>query len=215
MPVEPTLEVEAELFRAGATVIIGLDEVGRGALAGPVMVGACVVTPEYSSFPPGLRDSKLISEKKRELIYPLILEWAPTSVGESSAEEIDEFGITHALGLAAKRSLTQLHEAGIPIAQATILLDGSHDWLNPVLAQPLTVITRVKADQDCAVVSAASVVAKVTRDRLMSELHLLHPHYNWESNKGYGAAIHMDAISSRGTSDHHRKTWVKDTVQQA
>lgn len=215
MPVEPTLDFEAELFRAGATLIIGLDEVGRGALAGPVMVGACVVTAEYSSFPSGLRDSKLISEKKRELIYPLILEWAATSVGEASAKEIDEFGITHALGLAAKRALTHLHEEGVPIAHATILLDGSHNWLNPVLAQPLTVITKVKADQDCAVVSAASVVAKVTRDRLMSELHLHHPQYNWESNKGYGAKVHMDAIGSYGTTDHHRKTWVKDTASQA
>jgi ribonuclease HII len=215
MPVEPTLEVEAELFRAGATVIIGLDEVGRGALAGPVMVGACVVTAEYSSFPPGLRDSKLISEKKRELIYPMILEWATTSVGEASAEEIDEFGITRALGLAAKRALTQLHEKEVPIAQATILLDGSQDWLNPVLAQPLTVVTRVKADQDCAVVSAASVVAKVTRDRLMSQLHRDHPHFNWESNKGYGAKVHMDAIGSHGTTDQHRKTWVKDAASQA
>ena len=102
-----------------------------------------------------------------------------------------------------------LHDAGIDVGTATILLDGAHDWLNPALTSKLSVITRVKADQDCAVVAAASVVAKVERDALMIELHGQYPQYGWASNKGYGAAMHMDAIRGIGVTAYHRTTWVK------
>jgi ribonuclease HII len=130
-------------------------------------------------------------------------------VGEASAAEIDEHGITACLGLAARRALIQLHEAGIPVGEATVLLDGAHDWLNPALSSKLPVITRVKADQDCAVVSAASIVAKVTRDELMVSLDIQHPEYGWASNKGYGAAVHMEAIKTIGLTPYHRASWVK------
>ena len=209
MPAEPTLEVEHELFASGSTLIIGIDEVGRGAMAGPVMVGVCALVPGVTEFPAGLRDSKLVSEKKRVSLFPEVQHWAPTAVGESSAAEIDELGITACLGLAARRALILLHEAGVSVGEATVLLDGSHDWLNPALASKLPVITRVKADQDCAVVSAASIVAKVTRDELMIGLDAEHPEYGWASNKGYGAAVHMDAIKTIGLTPYHRASWVK------
>lgn len=209
MPIDPTLDFERELFATGIPVLIGIDEVGRGALAGPVMVGVCALSPEADGFPEGLRDSKLVSEKKRLALLPDVQQWAPTAVGEASAAEIDELGITACLGIAARRALIALHESGVLVGSATILLDGSHNWLNPALAQPLPVITRVKADQDCAVVSAASIVAKVTRDLLMAELDALHPEYGWASNKGYGAALHMEAIKTLGITPYHRASWVK------
>lgn len=209
MVTNPTLDYERELFDSGIPLIIGIDEVGRGAMAGPVMVGVCALVPEVTDFPAGLRDSKLVSEKKRTALYPEVLAWAPTAVGAASAVEIDELGITACLGLAAKRALAQLHADGVPVGGATVLLDGAHDWLNPALSSKLPVITRVKADQDCAVVSAASIVAKVQRDAVMVEIDQEHPEYAWASNKGYGAAVHMDAIKTLGTTIHHRQTWVK------
>jgi ribonuclease HII len=209
MPAEPTLDTEREMFASGATLIIGIDEVGRGAMAGPVMVGVCAVRPGVESFPAGLRDSKLVSEKKRNSLFPEVQNWAPTAVGAASATEIDELGITACLGLAARRALILLHEAGVPVGEATVLLDGSHDWLNPALARKLPTVTRVKADQDCAVVSAASIVAKVTRDELMVSLDAGFPEYGWASNKGYGAALHMEAIRTIGLTPYHRASWVK------
>ena len=173
------------------------------------MVGVCALTPGITEFPTGLRDSKLVSEKKRLSLFPEVQQWAPTAVGEASAAEIDELGITACLGLAARRALILLHEVSVPVGEATVLLDGSHDWLNPALTSKLPVITRVKADQDCAVVSAASIVAKVTRDELMVSLDAEHPDYGWASNKGYGAAVHMDAIKAKGLTPYHRASWVK------
>lgn len=211
---DPTLDVEVSLFVSGASVIIGIDEVGRGAMAGPVMVGVCAITPAMTDFPTGLRDSKMLSAPKREKLAPVVVSWAPTAVGAASASEIDELGITACLGLAAKRALIALHEAGVPVGESTVLLDGAHDWLNPALTSKLRVITRVKADQDCAVVAAASVVAKVERDALMVALHEEHPDYGWASNKGYGAAIHMDAIRTIGVTIHHRQTWVKAPTER-
>lgn len=197
------------LFGSGASVIIGVDEVGRGAMAGPVMVGVCAITPSHTDFPTGLRDSKMLSAPKREKLTPLLMDWAPTAVGAASAAEIDELGITACLGLAAKRALVELHEAGVPVGNAVVLLDGAQDWLNPALSSKLRVVTRVKADQDCAVVAAASVVAKVRRDALMVALDADFPHYGWASNKGYGSSIHMQAIRAIGVTGHHRQTWVK------
>lgn len=209
MPVDPTLTVELDLFTQGAHILIGVDEVGRGAMAGPVMVGVCALTAAVTEFPAGLRDSKLISEKKRLGLEPQLREWATVAVGEASPQEIDQWGISACLGLAGKRALANLHASGIDVGRATILLDGSFDWLNPALSSKLPVITRVKADQDCAIVSAASVIAKVTRDALMAELASAHPVYEWASNKGYGSANHMAAIAEHGVTSWHRVSWVK------
>ncbi|MEA9985683.1 MULTISPECIES: ribonuclease HII [Subtercola] len=203
--------------RAGATMVIGVDEVGRGALAGPVAVGMCVIDPvRPGRFPVGLRDSKMLSEAKRELLAPLAAAWAGASaVGLASADEVDRLGIIACLGLAAKRALGILHASGVEIMTATVLLDGSHDWLSPALGTPLQVTTKVKADRDCASVAAASVVAKVHRDRLMIDLDGVLPGYGWASNKGYGSAAHFEAIELLGATEHHRHTWLKSAPSVA
>lgn len=206
---DPTLEFELSCFTAGAQLVIGIDEVGRGAIAGPVAVGVHAVRVGTTSFPEGLRDSKLLSEKKRETLAPLVREWEQGAVGYASAAEIDERGITWALGEAGRRGLLRLHEIGVQVAEAVILVDGSHDWLSPVLRAPLNVRTMVGGDRACASVAAASVHAKVERDAIMREAHELEPHYSWVSNKGYGAKSHYAGISAHGLSALHRKTWIK------
>lgn len=211
--VDPTLEVERALHLTGARYVIGADEVGRGAIAGPVAVGLAVVHADIGIHPTGLRDSKLLAEKRREELAPLAAGWALFSaVGLASAEEVDRVGIIAALGLAGKRALITLHELGASIAQSVVLLDGSHDWLTPALSSSPRVQTRVKADQDCASVAAASVVAKVHRDRLMIDADAATPGYGWSGNKGYGSAAHYEAIARLGATDHHRRTWLKAAV---
>ncbi|MCU1549870.1 MAG: ribonuclease, partial [Glaciihabitans sp.] len=131
---DPTLEFEKALHAGGARYVIGCDEVGRGAIAGPVGVGLCVIDQSVGAHPTGLRDSKMLSEKKRELLAPLAAGWAIFSaVGLATADEVDRLGIMASLGLAGKRALVQLHEAGASIAESVVLLDGSFDWLTPVL----------------------------------------------------------------------------------
>ncbi len=205
----PNCEVEAAFHESGVRFVIGCDEVGRGAIAGPVAVGLCVVDAGVGPFPLGLKDSKLLSEKRREALAPLAADWVLFSaVGLASAQEVDSVGIIAALGLAGKRALVMLYEAGADIPASVILLDGSHDWLTPALASPLRVTTRVKADRDCASVAAASVVAKVHRDRLMIEADAAQPGYGWSGNKGYGSAGHFAAIAELGATDFHRHTWL-------
>lgn len=202
------------MFAAGARLIIGMDEVGRGALAGPVAVGVCAISAA-DDFPEGLRDSKLLSAQRRVALAPLVRAWGACAVGEASATEIDELGITRCLGLAGHRALVTLHELGVPVAEAVVLLDGKHDWLTPVLNPPLTVVTRIKADQDCGVVAGASVVAKVWRDELMVSLSEQHPEFGWGGNKGYGAATHMSAIAEHGPTEWHRRTWLRGIPDSA
>lgn len=206
---QPTLDFEAQLQANGAQFVIGCDEVGRGAIAGPVAVGLCMVDRTLGAFPTGLLDSKLLSEKRRQVIAPLAASWALfTAVGLATAPEVDEFGIILALGMAGRRALLSLHEMGASIQDSVILLDGSHDWLTPALRSPLKVTTRVKADRDCASVAAASVVAKVHRDRLMIEADAQRPGYGWAANKGYGSAAHFAAIADLGSTDFHRRSWL-------
>ncbi len=213
IPKDPTLEAELALFGEGARLVIGVDEVGRGAVAGPVAVGVHAVLAGTEGFPEGLRDSKLLSEKRREAMAPLVRAWGVGAVGFASAEEIDARGITAMLGEAARRALLILHGLGIPVDRSVILLDGSHDWLTPVLRSPLDVRTRVGADRACASVAAASVRAKVDRDALMREAHEAHPVYAWESNKGYGSRAHYDGIAEHGLTELHRHTWIRTAAR--
>ena len=207
---DPTLDVERGLLRTGARFVIGCDEVGRGALAGPVAVGFAAVNASVLTMPLGLRDSKMLSEPRRELLAPLAAAWATYSaVGLASAAEVDELGIIACLGLAGKRALAELYTQGVDIAGSIVLLDGSDDWLNKALATPLNVVTRIKADRDCGSVAAASVIAKVHRDRLMIAAHDETPGYGWASNKGYGCAAHLSAIDLLGPSPLHRQSWLK------
>lgn len=213
MVVDPTLDVERALLAAGATCVIGVDEVGRGALAGPVGVGVAVVNASASAFPAGLRDSKMLSEPRRGLLAPLAVAWAlHSAVGLATPLEVDRLGIIAALGLAGKRALAHLFAAGVDITGAVVLLDGNDDWLNRALSTPLNVVTRVRADQDCASVAAASVIAKVHRDALMIEADAVTPGYEWAGNKGYGSPAHMAAIALLGPTLLHRKSWLKITA---
>lgn len=142
--------------------------------------------------------------------------WA---IGESSADEIDEAGIIAGLGRAASRGIERLVDEGVDLAASVVLLDGAHDWLTPALgarAAELTVVTRVKADRDCASVSAASVLAKVGRDGQMVRHHDEFVDYAWNSNKGYGSAAHWAGIRRVGPSPLHRVSWLsrsRETVE--
>ncbi|CAN5161789.1 ribonuclease HII [soil metagenome] len=208
---DPTLRLERSMHREGIQFVIGCDEVGRGAIAGPVAVGFSVVGIGIGKHPVGLRDSKMLSEKRREELAPLAQKWSHFSaVGLASALEVDAIGIIASLALAGRRALTELFEAGLPIHESVILLDGSHDWLTPGLAKPPRVRTRVKADRDCASVAAASVIAKVHRDRLMIDADATYPGYGWSGNKGYGSTEHYAAINTLGPSELHRQTWLHE-----
>lgn len=207
--VAPKLTLERRLLRE-CELIISLDEVGRGALAGPVAVGAAMMDAAGARrrVPEGLRDSKLVTEKRRPEIAARAAAWVQASaVGWASAQEIDEVGIMRALGLAASRAVLAIAEQGAAVEGALILLDGNHDYVSRVHPLPLQVRPVIKADRDCASVSAASVIAKVARDGLMADLHGTHPAYQWDRNKGYASPEHRDAIRSNGLSPFHRASW--------
>lgn len=211
----PTLRVEKGLLRAGHTLVGACDEVGRGALGGPVTVGIVLVDAGVRRPLAGVRDSKLLTAAAREALVPRIRRWVVGhAVGHASAEEIDEHGIIAALRMAGTRAL-----ASLPARPDVVLLDGNHDWLSrprqPSLfdetplaeAAPPVVRTMIKADLRCASVAAASVLAKTTRDALMVRLAADHPGYGWEENKGYSTAAHVEALRRLGPSVHHRQSW--------
>ncbi|WP_447943058.1 ribonuclease HII [Microbacterium aurum] len=205
----PRLTVERRLLREHA-LVIACDEVGRGALAGPVAVGAAVIDAARARrrIPEGLRDSKLVAEHHRHAVAERAAGWVgASSVGWATADEIDRVGIIRALGLAALRAIADLRAQGIVPEEAIVILDGNHDYITPAGGRGLRVQPIVKADRDCASAAAASVLAKVARDDLMTRLHEEHPMYRWERNKGYASAEHRDAIRSHGLSAHHRASW--------
>lgn len=207
--VAPTLKLERRLL-SEYDLIISLDEVGRGALAGPVAVGAAVMdaTGARRRVPEGLRDSKLVTEKRRPDVAQRAAAWVPASgIGWSTAAEVDAVGIMRALGLAASRAIDAVVAQGALLDGALVILDGNHDYVSRVHPVPLQVRSVVKGDRDCASVSAASVIAKVARDAHMAELHVEHPAYGWDRNKGYASAAHRDAIRDLGLSPHHRASW--------
>jgi len=205
----PTLSLERRLLKE-TPLVFACDEVGRGALAGPVAVGASVVDAASARrrVPVGLRDSKLVPEPKRADVAARAAGWVLASaVGWATAAEIDEVGIIRALGLAAVRALAGLEELGFAAADGVVLLDGNYDYINPVAPSRLAVRPVIKADRDCASASAASVIAKVARDTHMVGLHDDHPAYEWSSNKGYASPTHRAAIREVGLSSHHRQSW--------
>lgn len=221
---DPTLRLERRLLREGASMVIGVDEVGRGAIAGPVGVGLSVFDGHGRRIPDGLRDSKMLPEPTRERLHPIVQTWSTAhAVGLASNDEIEEVGIIVALGIAAMRAFAGLLAGGLAMQDAVILLDGSHDWLSPVFdrAEPIArgaavfggsrppVTMRVKADRDCAVVAAASVLAKVHRDRVMIAADGTHPGYGWAGNKGYASAEHYAAIDRLGPTPLHRVSWLR------
>lgn len=213
----PTLDLERRLL-GEAALLFSLDEVGRGALAGPVAVGASVVDRAVcgTAVPEGLKDSKLVTEKRRPEVASRAAEWVLASaVGWASPQEIDEVGIVRALGLAALRALERVAGMGYDPGAGIVLLDGNHDYVTPAArsndewasATSLDVRAVVKGDRDCASISAASVVSKVARDARMSSLHDGFPSYAWARNKGYASAAHRAAIAEHGLTEHHRRSW--------
>lgn len=213
--VRPSLRLEKRLLGEGRVTVIGMDEVGRGAIAGPVAVGVAAVTVDIGRVPQGLADSKLLSAARRTSLVPTVTRWARTAVGMASAEVVDQQGIVPALGQAGAAAVEGLVADGLALDGAVVVLDGSFDWLTRALpsslrdaTDPLEVLVRVKADRDCASVAAASVVAKVARDALMTAAHDEAPHYAWASNKGYGSTAHYDAIRAVGPHALHRTSWL-------
>ncbi|MEH3089160.1 MAG: ribonuclease HII [Microbacterium arborescens] len=207
--VAPRLTVERRLLR-DHELVIALDEVGRGALAGPVAVGAAVLDAARARrrIPDGLRDSKLVPEPRRPELAERTADWVVASaVGWATPGEIDQLGIMRALGLAAVRALSGLERVDPMTADAVVILDGNHDYVTPVSGPGMTIRTIVKADRDCASAAAASVLAKVARDDLMVRLHDESPVYAWERNKGYASAAHREAIRAHGLTAHHRASW--------
>lgn len=219
----PTLEFERSLAAAGYVLVAGCDEVGRGALAGPVSVGLVVVEAATAPLLAGVKDSKLLRESVREELVPAIREWAAASaVGHASAVEIDTLGLMSALRLAGSRALAAIAAAQQP---GKIILDGNHDWLSlpaqpgllfdladplaeePVYGARMPVVTRIKADLACLSVAAASVLAKVERDALLAQLDIEFPQYGWAVNKGYATVAHRAAIRSGGPTPFHRQSW--------
>jgi ribonuclease HII len=213
----PSLELEHSLIQVGRRYIIGIDEVGRGAIAGPVAVGAALLDSQSRTYtlpwPAALADSKLMTEKARVSTAPQIADWvAGSAIGYSSSKEIDQNGIVWALASAAGRALNSLLSdatlrSSLANDGAIILLDGSHNWLGDFTAGiPVTV--RPKADRDCVSVACASVLAKVARDELMVKLADSQPGYLFEGHKGYASAVHIEAIRRLGPSAEHRMTWL-------
>lgn len=213
----PSLNFENELWAGGARFVIGMDEVGRGAIAGPVAVGVAILDRDHANvqhpWPSKLCDSKLISEKVRNEIVGPVSEWVLASaVGMVAASKIDSDGIVAALANAGADALAQLFEnaelrQAIIRDGAVIILDGSHNWIGPK-ASGLSVVVRTKADRDCVSVAAASVIAKVARDNLMIDLGNRVVGYGLEGHKGYASASHIAAVQTLGPSAEHRVSWL-------
>jgi ribonuclease HII len=212
----PDLRVEGDLLARGHHLVAGLDEVGRGAWAGPVLVGVVVIDDSTNPVPEGTRDSKMMTPKARAALRPALAEWCVAwSLGSASAAEIDRCGLMGALRLAARRALHSL-----PRRPGAIVIDGPHDFLfDPVNFDPASppsrrtlawrpeVVPLVKADAHCGTVAAASVLAKVARDDLMTLLSRRHPDYGFAQHKGYGTSQHADAIAAHGLTSSHRSSW--------
>jgi ribonuclease HII len=212
----PNLKAERELFDGGAPLVLACDEVGRGALAGPVTVGLVLIDASVRRMPAGLRDSKLMTEPRREAMAPRAAAWVRGwAVGEASAQEIDELGIMACLGLAGARAYAALTAAQEVALDVPLLLDGNYDWLSASIERRARVTTRIKADRDCASVAAASVIAKVHRDRGMRVSHEDFPVYGWDENKGYSSRGHFAALAEHGPSTLHRHTWLHERPEEA
>ncbi len=195
--VPPSLRSEKALWDEGFTYVAGMDEVGRGAWAGPLTVGAAVLPRDKRVN--GVRDSKMLTEKERERLFDRIAEWCVTwSVGHASHEECDALGMSAAQKLAARRCLD-----GLSVPVDKVLLDGNWDFIGDGRT-----IKLVKGDARCLSIAAASILAKVTRDRLMREEAPHFPGYDFERNKGYPCPWHKTQLRAMGPTSIHRRTWV-------
>ncbi len=195
----PTRDIERELWQAGHEIVVGIDEVGRGSWAGPLMVGVAVLPRDRRVN--GVRDSKMLTEAGREQMFDRVAGWCDAwAVGAASHVECDELGMAAAQKLAAKRALDAL---GVSADAAVV--DGKWNFVAPHVRH---VEMRVKADAICLSVAAASILAKVTRDRIMREQAVHYPQWHFDTNKGYPCPLHRTALQGYGPSAIHRRTWV-------
>lgn len=189
--IKPTFEIEDGI----PGMIAGVDEAGRGPLAGPVVAAAVVLDP--ATMPEGLADSKMLSEKRRTLLATEIWKTSAVGVGIASVDEIDQINILQATLLAMARAA-----ANLPVRPDACIVDGN---IKPKLRLPA--YTVIKGDAKSFSIAAASIIAKTTRDKMMRELAREFPHYSWESNKGYAAPAHKQALAIHGVTPHHRKSF--------
>ncbi|WP_419847116.1 ribonuclease HII [Candidatus Poriferisocius sp.] len=192
----PTLAVERLLWAEGHQVVVGMDEVGKGAWAGPLTLVAAVLPTDRRVY--RVRDSKLLTEAEREGLFDRIADWCVAwSAGHASNDECDELGMSAAQRLAARRALDGLG----PEADA-VLVDGRWDFVGNGKTRAL-----VKGDATCLSIAAASILAKVTRDRMMRAAARDYPDYNFDSNKGYPCPRHKAALTAQGPTPLHRRSW--------
>jgi ribonuclease HII len=206
----PTTRLERTLLRKGSSIVIGLDEVGKGAWAGPLMIGAAVLSRDViasddaSELMGGARDSKQLSEIRREEMFDHVAETcAAWSIGFVTHAECDALGMNAAQRLATKRAIESLAKQ-IDVSEAIAVVDGRWDFVSPHICN---VITQVKADASVLSVSAASVLAKVSRDRMMREYANDYSLWSFETNKGYPCPKHRTALQGYGPSALHRTSW--------
>lgn len=193
----PSLALERQLWSDGRDVVVGIDEVGRGAWAGPLSVGAAVLPPDRRVYK--VRDSKMLTETERELLFDRVASWCRAwAVGHASQEECDRLGMSAAQKLAARRAID-----GLGLVPDEVLIDGTWDFAADGRARRL-----IKGDATCLSIAAASILAKVTRDRIMRAEAQHYPVYDFEYNKGYPCPRHKVALQAWGPSAIHRRSWV-------
>lgn len=196
---KPSFELEQKYDLA----VCGIDEAGRGPLAGPV-VAACVYVPNKVRdlhFIREINDSKKMTVKKRLSLFDDILSHCPHGIGKASADEVDSLNIHNATLLAMHRSFNAMHRAN-SLKNVHVLVDGKF-----VPDLPYTARAIKKGDSISVSIAAASIIAKVTRDKIMEELHDIYPYYGWNKNSAYGTAQHLDGIAKHGITEHHRRTF--------
>lgn len=193
----PTLAVERELWAQGHRIVVGMDEVGRGAWAGPLTIGAAVVPSDRRVTK--IRDSKMLTEPEREALFDRIANWCVAwSIGHASHQECDELGMSDAQRLAARRALD-----GLGVQPDHVIVDGKWDFVGGGSTKMI-----VKADAVCLSVAAASILAKVTRDRIMRADAASFPGFDFDLNKGYPCPRHKLALAAYGPTSIHRRSWV-------
>lgn len=189
--------MERALLEQGHRVIVGVDEVGRGAWAGPIMVGAAVLPPDRRVY--GVRDSKMLREPERERLFERVASWCTAwAVGAASQDECDTVGMAEAQRRAARRAIE-----GLGVTPDQVLVDGNWDFVGTGCTTRI-----VRGDATCLSIAAASILAKVTRDRLMRREADQYPAFEFDTNKGYPCPRHKMALHAFGPTAIHRRTWV-------
>ncbi len=195
----PNLKEEKSLISQGYKYVIGIDEVGRGAWAGPLVVGAVILPRNKRLYK--IRDSKLLTREKREQLFPKITNWVSGwAVGEVSSFEIDKLGLSKSIQLAAQRAIFNLR-----INIDFVLIDGNWNYLKDIY--PKNFRTIKSGDSLCLSIATASILAKFIRDRKLTELHSLYPNYNFKNNKGYPTKEHINNLSQFGPCEIHRQSY--------